>query len=186
MTSPARMVSPLWTLIDASWPPTSGATRTSVVRTTPMTGGAGCGRSSQYTPVPITRTMRPSAMMRAVLALAIHLPPLDQKRGYHCEQEIYDREAPQPTPIASHLPKAGAQLIDANNAVDREIRREDVAHGVYRLGDRLAWPGKPRQKQLRQAGAEEDQRRGLRVLEPGARELTHEARRQDEQGAERE
>ena len=56
--------SPLCTLIAASWPPTSGATRTSVVRTTPTIGGVGSGRDSQYPPAPAATTMRPSATMR--------------------------------------------------------------------------------------------------------------------------
>ena len=36
----------------ASWPPTSGATRISVARTTPTIGGAGSGRHSKYPPTP--------------------------------------------------------------------------------------------------------------------------------------
>src|SRR6516165_8770009 len=109
-TSPARTRSPLRTLMAASWPATSGATRTSVVRTTP-TMDADSGRDSQYPPMLAATAITPSAMMRAARALAMHLPPLHEKRGYDCECEIDDREAPQPAPIANNLPQAGAQLI---------------------------------------------------------------------------
>jgi hypothetical protein len=37
-TSPARTCAPFCTLMAASWPPTSGAMRISVVRTTPTIG----------------------------------------------------------------------------------------------------------------------------------------------------
>src|SRR5262249_40117140 len=119
--SPARTVSPLWTLIVASWPATSGAMRTSVVRTTPMTGGVGSGRDSQYAPAPIAITTRPSTTMRFEVELAKRLPPLHQKRGDHRQRKIDDREAPESAPIADHLPQAGAQLIDAHYTVDRKI-----------------------------------------------------------------
>jgi hypothetical protein len=50
----AGKIAPLFfhakTLIAASWPPTSGAPRTSGVRTTPKTGGAGVGRHRTYPP----------------------------------------------------------------------------------------------------------------------------------------
>jgi hypothetical protein len=45
--SPAFTLLPFRTLIAASWPPTSGATRISVERTTPTIGMAGCGRSKK-------------------------------------------------------------------------------------------------------------------------------------------
>jgi DNA invertase Pin-like site-specific DNA recombinase len=53
-------------------------------------------------------------------------------------------------------------------------------------GNGFAGPVEPRQEKLRQAGPKEDQRRGLRILEPGAGRLTHEARRQSEHRGERE
>src|SRR5262245_51529047 len=185
-TSPARTRSPLWNLIAASWPPTSGATRTSVVRTTPTIGGVAVGRDSQYPPAPTASATMPNALIRPSLPLTMHLPPLDQKCRHHRECEIDDREAPQSAPIADELPQGGAQLIDANEAVDREIRREDAADGLHPFGNHLARPRKPGQEELRQAGADEDQRRGLRVFEPGARRLAHEAGRQGEQQGERE
>src|SRR5690349_20885368 len=107
--------------------------RTSVVRTTPTIGGVDSGRDSQYPPTPAATTMSPSATMRVEVRLAMHLPSLHQKRGYHREREIDDREAPEPAPIANHLPQGSAQLINSNDAVDRKIRREDVAHRLHRL-----------------------------------------------------
>src|SRR5262249_18071081 len=44
--------SPLRTLMAASWPPTSGAMRISVVRTTPSTSGVDSGRAFPLTPGP--------------------------------------------------------------------------------------------------------------------------------------
>src|SRR6202008_3796647 len=46
--------------------------------------------------------------------------------------------------------------------------------------NRFSWPGKPREKELRQAGGEEDKGRRLRTLEPGTDRLGHEARCQHE------
>jgi hypothetical protein len=36
-----------------------------------------------------------------------------------------------------HLPQAGAQLVDADDAVDREIRREYLTVGKDRIGEQL-------------------------------------------------
>ena len=47
------------------------------------------------------------------------------------------------------LSQARAELVDADETVDREIRREYVSRGKHRLGDRLARPGKTGQEQLR-------------------------------------
>ncbi len=118
--------------------------------------------------------------------LAMRLPPFDQECRQHCEREIDDGQAPQPAPVVCHLPQARAQLIDAHEAVDREIRWEDVTGSLHRFGDGFARPGESSQEQLRQAGAEKDQRRGLRILEPGARCLAHEARSECEQRRKRE
>ena len=157
------------------------------MRTTPTIGGVGSARHSQYPPAAATtnEAERDDAYGLAPSHAAAPLR-LTRNGGHHREREIDDRQAPEPAPIARHLPEGGAQLIDADDAVDREIRREDIARGEHRLGDRFARPGETRQEELRQAGAEEDERRGLRVLEPGAGRLAHEARRQDEHRAERE
>src|SRR6516165_10128443 len=128
-TSPARTRSPLRTLMAASCPPTSGATRTSVVRTTPTIGAAGSGRQRKYPLTPTTARRNPNATIRAGLRLAMYTPPSDDKRGPHGEREIEDGQAPEATPVVRHLPQAGAQLVDTDDAIDCEIRREYVAVG---------------------------------------------------------
>src|SRR5712671_336291 len=162
-TSPARTWSPLPTLMLVSCPPTSGATRISVTRTTPTMGAATSERDARYPPAPAATRTRPTAMITGLLAM--RPPPLHKERGHHREREIDDRQNPQAPPVARHLPQACAQLVDAHESVDREIRRKDIAEGPHRLGDRFARPGEAGQEQLRQAGGEEDQRRGLRMLE---------------------
>src|SRR5262249_1588570 len=118
-TSPARTWSPLWTLMVVSWPPTSGATRISVTRTTP-TIGAAFERHTRYPPVPAATRTRLTAIMVTDL-LAMRLSPLDEECGHHREREIDDRQNPQTPPVARHLPQACAQLVDAHESVDREI-----------------------------------------------------------------
>src|SRR4051794_3296523 len=120
-------MSPLWTLIATSWPPTSGAMRTSVARTTPEIGEAGSGRNRRYPPTPAAIRTTPITSIRR---LAMNEPPLDQSRRHHGKGEIDDRQAQQPAPVARHLPEARAELIDADEAVDREIRREDGPGGL--------------------------------------------------------
>src|SRR6516164_3285229 len=149
-------------------------------------GAAGSGRQRKYALTPTAARMTPSAMKRAGLRLAMYPPPSDDKRGHHREREIEDGQAPDTTPVVRHLPQAGAHLVDADDAVDREIRREYVTVGKNRIGDRFARPGKACHEKLRKARAEEDERRGLRVLEPGARGLAHEARRENEDRPQRE
>src|SRR5262245_29590554 len=182
-TSPARTRSPLRTLMAASWPPTSGATRTSVVRTTPTIGAAASDRHRTYPPAPAATRTRPSAIM--TLRLAMAAPPLDDERRQHRQREISSGEQPQTAPVVCHLPEARAELVDAHHAVDREIRREDGAGGEHRLGNCFARPGESGQKKLRQAGAEEDQRWRFRMCEPGPGRLAHEAGRENEQRCER-
>ena len=50
--------------------------------------------------------------------------------GHHRKREIDDRQNPKPPPVAHHLPQSCAELIDANDAVDGEIRRKDIADGL--------------------------------------------------------
>src|SRR5215470_7407130 len=140
-TSPARTRSPLLTLMDASWPPTSGATRTSVVRTTPMIGVASARRHRTYPTTPAATRVRPSAMPTAA-RLAMRSPPLDERCGNHRERKIDDGQAPQAAPVVHHLTKACAQLADADDAVDRKIRREYVTRSGHRRWDCFARPGK--------------------------------------------
>src|SRR5215475_6576775 len=168
----------------ASWPPTSGATRTSVARTMPMMGAAASWCHQIYPPAPAARTIRPSATRPADLAMG--LPPLDEERGNHREHEVDDGKRPQSAPVVRHLPQACAQLIDPNKAVDREIRWEYVAKGEHGLWDCFARPGKARQEELRKAGAEEDERRSLGMLEPSTNRLAHEAGCENEDRRQRE
>src|SRR5262249_53785747 len=151
-------LSPFRTLMAASWPATSGAMRISVVRTTPTMGGGACGRQRKYPPTPAATRITPSTTMRAGLRLGMRAPPLDEKRGNDRKHEVDRGQRPKATPIARHLPQARAQLIDAHQAVNGEIRREYVTRGKRGLGDRFARPGKTSQEELRKAGGEEDER----------------------------
>src|SRR5262249_2743197 len=132
------------------------------------------GQRGEQTP------MRPSAIKPADLRLAVGLPPLDEKRGNHREREVDDGLSPQSAPVVRPLPEAGAELIDANHPVDGVIRREYVAASKHGFWDCFARPGKARQEELRKAGAEEDERRRLRMLEPSTHRLAHEAGRENE------
>src|SRR5262249_45404548 len=146
-TSPAFTRSPLRTLMAVSWPPTSGATRTSVTRTTPTMGAAASGRHRRYPPTPAATRTRPAVMMGA--RLGMRLSPFDHECGHHREREIDRRQNPEAAPVVRHLPKAGAQLVDAHESINREIGRKDVANGPHLLGDRFARPGKPGHEELR-------------------------------------
>src|SRR5262249_34361618 len=86
-TWPALTRSPLRTLMAASWPPTSGATRISVTRTTPTRGGSAWGGHSAYPAVPAATRTKATAMM-IVRFLAMRLPPLDETCRHHREHEI--------------------------------------------------------------------------------------------------
>src|SRR5262245_25125821 len=183
-TSPARTGSPFCTLIAASWPPTSGATRISVVRTTPTMGSTASDRHNAYAPAPAAMRLTPTAMM-AMRVLGMCPSPLDHERGHHCEREIDGRQDPKAAPGARHLPQACAELIDADDTVDGEIGWKYVARGKDVRGDCFARPGKTGQEQLRQAGAQKNECRGLRVLEPGAERLAHEAGRKNEDRGQR-
>src|SRR5262249_50991876 len=118
--------------------------------------------------MPATTRMRASTIMPGTARLAMRSPPLDERCGNHGEREIDDGQAPQAAPVVHHLTKACAQLADADDAVDGEIRRKYVTRDKRRLRHCFARPGKARHEKLRKARAEKDERRGLRVLEPGA------------------
>src|SRR5262245_11571726 len=108
----------------ASWPPTSGATRISVMRTMPTSGGMLSERHSTATARPAATRAKPTAMTTSLLA--IDLPPFQEEHGHRCQHEIDDCQNPQAPPVARHLPKARAQLVDAHEAVNREIGGEDI------------------------------------------------------------
>src|SRR5262249_29226643 len=137
-TSPARTRWPLRTLMAAGCPPTSGATRISVPRTTPTMGASALDGHSAYPPA-ATSTRMPAAMIARFLAM--RLPPLDDERGHHCEPEIDGRHDRETTPVARHVPQAGAELVDARDPVDGEIRRKDMAEGPHPLAGDRARPG---------------------------------------------
>src|ERR671937_355773 len=105
-----------------SWPPTSGATRTSVARTTPTIGEASARPHKRYPPVPAATRRSPSATIPLPARLSMRAPSLDQCRGHHRKGEIDDGESPQAAPVARHLPGGCAKLVDADYAIDREIR----------------------------------------------------------------
>src|SRR5262245_35728798 len=165
----------------ASWPPTSGATRISVARTTPTTDAACPGGHRRYPPAPAAASRRPSAMIRGCPGLAIRLPPFGQTRRNDCEREVADGEEPEASPGVRHVPEIRAQLANADDGVDREIGREDMAGGEHRPGDRFAWPREAGQEELRQTGGQEDKHRRIGPREPGAHGLAHEARRENEE-----
>src|SRR5262245_20586894 len=112
--------------MEASWPATSGATRISVVRTTPTIGVAGSGRHSTYRPAPAATRSRASTIMRARPRLAMRPPPVDEKRRHHRQDEIGEGEEPKSAPVMRHLVEGRAKLVHAHEAVDREIGRKQV------------------------------------------------------------
>src|SRR5262245_25869595 len=134
----------------ASCPPTSGATRISVPRTTPITDAACSGGQRRYPPPPTAARRRPSAMICGCPWLAIRVPPFAHARRKDCEREVADGQDPEASPGVCHVPEIGAQLANADDRVDREIGREDTAGGEHRPGDRFARPGKAGQEELRQ------------------------------------
>src|SRR5215475_4783826 len=118
-------------------------------------------------------------MMPTRLRLAMRLSPLEEMERADRQNEIDAGQHPQPAPIARNLPQARAQLIDADDAVDRKVRREYRSCRERGLWDCFPRPGKSREEQLRNARPEEDERRALRVFEPGTRRLSREARRKN-------
>src|SRR5262252_3659101 len=114
-------------------------------------------------------------MMRLYPDLAMRPPPHDDACRDHRQHKIDDGHEPQPSPLMCHLPGSRAELIDADEAGDGEVGREHIAYGADRIADCLAWPGEPGQEELRQAGGEEDEHRGLGAPEPRPDRLPHEA-----------
>src|SRR5215468_9547544 len=105
----------------ASCPPTSGASRISVARTTPTTDAACPGGHRRYPPAPAAARRGPSAMIRGCPALAICVPPFGQMRRNDCEHEVADGEEPEASPGVRYVPDIRPQLVDADDAVDRQI-----------------------------------------------------------------
>src|SRR5580704_764063 len=122
--------------------------------------------------------------MAARLVLRMSLSSLDGKRRDHGEREIGQSQTPQSEPVMRDLPDAGTQLVDAHEAVNREVGGEKPAEREGDLGYRLAWPGKAGHEKLRQAGRQENDGRVLRPREPGPDGLPHEAGRKQKDGSE--
>src|SRR5262245_65882013 len=89
-------------------------------------------------------------------------PLLDDMRRSHGQREIDDGQEPESAPILRHFGEVRTQLVDANDAVDREVDREDVTGDERRLGDSFARTGESREEELRTAGGGDDGVRGLR------------------------
>src|SRR5580700_4292607 len=100
------------------------------MRTTPAIGGSGTGRQMKYAPAPAATGSRAGVTLRRSLWLAMRVPPLGDRGRYHREGEVDPGEEPQPSPRMHYLPQARAELADPDEAVDGEVRREDVAHGL--------------------------------------------------------
>src|ERR1700688_3683671 len=125
------------------------------------------------------------ATMAARLVLRMSLSSLDGKRRDHGEREIDQGQTPQSEPIMRDLPDAGTQLVDAHEAVDREVGGENPAQRDGRVGDCFARPCEAGGEELRQAGCKEEEGRVFRPCEPGPDGLSHEACRQQKDGRER-
>src|SRR5258708_28801631 len=98
--------------------------------------------------------------------LGMGAPPLDQSCRHHRKCEINKRKDPQPAPVTRHLPEARAQLVDAHDAVDREIRGKDRPEVLHRLGYSLPRPRKAGPEEPRPTGAQKDKRRRFRPPAP--------------------
>src|ERR1700686_3384343 len=95
------------------------------------------------------------AIMAARLALRMSLSSLDGKRRDHGEREIGERQTPQSEPIMRDLPDAGTQLVDAHEAIDREVGGENPTERDGRVGDCFARPCDAGVEELKQAGCKQ-------------------------------
>src|ERR1700755_3286803 len=111
------------------------------MRTTPTIAGSGTGRQMKYALTPAATARSAGTTIRVSLGLAMRLPPLDDDRRHHREHEVDAGEEPQSAPGVHPLPQARTELADANEAVDRKVRRENLPHRLNLLGDGFARPG---------------------------------------------
>src|SRR5215472_11030362 len=102
-------------------------------------------------------------MMAARLALRMSLSSQNCRCRDHGEYEIADRQEPETEPRMRDFPDVGAELVDAHDAIDREVGREQPAERLGHLGNGLARPGEAGHEELRQAGC---QQKDGRVLWP--------------------
>src|SRR5258707_1584916 len=112
--------------------------------------------------------------MAARLALCMSLSSLDGKCRDHREREIDQRQTPQSEPIMRDLPDAGTELVDAHEAINRGVGRENPTEPKGRVGDCFARPRKAGHEELRQARCQEEDRRALPPREPSPYGLSHE------------
>src|SRR3984885_5231419 len=122
--------------------------------------------------------------MAAVLDMRMLLSSLDGECRDYGEREIGQGQAPQTEPIVPDFPDVGAQLVDANQAINREIRGENPTQRDGRVGDGLARPCEAGGEKLGQAGCEKKQGRVLRPREKRADGLTHKAGRKQKDRSE--
>src|SRR5262245_49032199 len=141
----------------ASWPPTSGAIRTWVVRTTPIRGVVRPDGKRRYIAAPAAAVSMNAMTLYSCFRLAIYAPPLHESCRRHRKDEIDNGEEPEAAPVVHYVPQACAELVDAVDSVDRQIGGKDHSGGAHRLGDRFARPRETGREELRQAGAEEDE-----------------------------
>src|SRR5450756_675951 len=131
-----------------SWPFTSGSTLTSVARTTPTIAAAGPERRREVIRTPVTSTSA-TATMAARLALRMLCSSLDGKCRDRREREIAQRQTPQPEPVMPDFPDAGAELVDAHEAVDRGIGGKHSTERYGGVGNCFARPCEAGGEELR-------------------------------------
>src|SRR3981081_1674498 len=94
--------------------------------------------------------------MTARLALRMSLSFLDGKRRDHGEREIGQGQTPQSEPIMRDLPDAGTQLVDAHEAINREVGGKNPTQRAGRVGDCFPRPCEAGGEKLRQAGCKKE------------------------------
>src|SRR5262249_39721164 len=110
------------------------------------------------------------------------LDDINRNDGQH---EVDQSQEPEPSPIVPNFGETRTQLVDSDNAIDREVDGEEIAQDENRTRDRFARPRKSRDEELRQAGGEKYETRRFRTLEPGPNRLGHEAAREQEYRSDR-
>src|SRR6202011_5081568 len=107
------------------------------------------------------------ATMAARLVLRMSLSSLDGKRRDHGEREIGQGQTPQSEPVMRDLPDAGTQLVNAHEAINREVGGENPTERNGYVGDGFARPCEARHEELGQAGCQQQDGRVFRPCEPG-------------------
>src|SRR5713101_5093041 len=126
------------------------------------------------------------ATMATRLALCMSPSSLDGKCRGHREREICQGQTPQSEPIMRDLPDAGTQLVDAHEAINREVGGKNPTQRDGRVGDGFARPCEAGGEKLRQAGCKKEEGCVLRPREPGPDGLPHKAGGKQKDRGERE